>query len=570
MVEDPLKQDFRQFLYHVWSHLGFPRPTKIQLDMARFLQHGGSQVMLQAFRGVGKSWVTAAFVVWLLFVNPNLNILVVSASKAHADNTTTFCLQIIKTIPELAHLIPRPDQREAKVQFDVGPARNSRDPSMKSVGITGMLTGSRADVIIADDIETSQNSQTQMMREKLKTSIEEFAAILKPDSEYSRIVYLGTPQCEDSIYRGLPAKGYTIRIWPARYPSQKVREGYERWFAPLLAHEMDSGKTKVGDPTEPERFPEDVLAKKEAEYARSGFALQFMLDTSLADTTRYPLKLSDFIVMDLNPDIAPPKVVWGRAPELILNDLPNVGMTGDRLYRPMVIPATPQEWTAYTGSVLAIDPAGRGKDEVGYAVVKILHGCLFVTEWGGLNGGYEDATLKQLALIARRQKVNAVIVEQNFGDGMFTKLLTPFLTAAGHPVTIEEVHHSVQKERRIIDTLEPVLNTHKLVLDARLVRQDYDTVGQYASEIAHQYMGLWQLTRITRDRGSLKHDDRLDALAIAVAYWVEHMARDSDDALREHREALLDADLRKFLDSIEAGEPQQLDSWISSHGQPDP
>ncbi len=567
MVSDAekLKTNFRFFLHHVWVHLGFPSPTKIQLDMARYLQTGGDQIMLQAFRGVGKSWVTAAFVVWLLLRDPHLNILVVSASKSHADNTTTFCLQLIKSIPELAHLIPRSDQREAKVQFDVGPAQNSRDPSMKSLGIDGQLTGCRADIIIPDDVETPRNSQTQMMREQLRTKVEEFAAILKPRG---RVVYLGTPQCEDSLYRTLPSKGYKVRIWPARYPTERQREGYGIAFAPTLANDLDSGAAKVGDPTEPERFPEEVLAKKEAEYARSGFAMQFMLDTNLADGSRYPLKISDLIVMDLNVEVAPPKVVWGRAPELIWNELPNVGMAGDRLYRPMTVIGTSSEWAAYTGSVLAIDPAGRGKDEVGYCVVKILHGTLYVTDWGGFNGGYEDVNLARLATIAKTQQVNIVLVEQNFGDGMFTKLLAPFLTRAGHPCTVEEVHHSVQKERRIIDTLEPILNSHKLVLDARLVKKDYDSVGQYPLETQAQYMGLWQLTRITRDRGSLKHDDRLDALAIGVAYWTEHMSRDSDEALRDHQGALMDEEIRKFLEASDADLPQG-DSWLNFHGQPE-
>jgi hypothetical protein len=564
-TEDPLKVSFRKFLFLVWVALGFPKPTKIQYDMAKFLQYGPNKSMLEAFRGVGKTYVTAAFVVWLLYCNPNLKILVVSASKAHADKTSAFCLQIIRTVPELAHLEPRGDQADSKVMFAVGPSETSRDPSVTSMGIDGQITGTRADIIIADDVETPRNSQTQVMREKLKTQVEEFAAILKPDG---RIIYLGTPQCEDSLYTSLPSKGYVVRIWPARYPNPTLRESYGSAFSPLLASELDAKPSLMGQTTEPERFPEEVLQFKEAEYARSGFALQFMLDTSLSDASRYPLKLSDFIIMDLNAEVAPPKVVWGRAPELIWNDLPNVGMSGDRLYRPMAVLGEPREWTEYTGSVLAIDPAGRGKDEVGYAVVKILHGTLYVLEWGGLNGGYEDANLQKLAQIAKRQRVNMVLVESNFGDGMFTKLLTPFLTKAGHPCSIEEIHHSSQKEKRIIDTIEPVLNSHKLVLDAKLVRLDYDTVSQYPAETQHQYMGLWQLTRITRDRGSLKHDDRLDALAIAVAYWVEHMARDTDDALMDHRRDILDAEVRAFLAQADADLPVE-DSWISFHGQPD-
>ncbi len=563
MLEERLKASFRNFLTLVWRHLGFPKPTRLQLDIALFLQHGGGdgvdKVMVEAFRGVGKTWVTASFIVWLLYCNPDLKILVVSASKNHADKTSAFCLQLIRSIPALHHLAPSGNQADSKVMFTVGPAADSRDPSVTSMGITGMLTGSRADLILSDDVETSQNSQTQAMREKLKTSTEEYAAILKPGG---RIIYLGTPQCEDSIYRALPAKGYTIRIWPARYPDQRLQEAYNGCLSPLLVADLAKNPQLVGQPTEPERFTEEVLASREAEYARSGFALQFMLDTTLSDSSRYPLKLSDLIVMDLNADVAPPKVVWGRAPELIINDLPNVGMSGDRLYRPMAILGEQREWAPYTGSVLAIDPSGRGRDETGYAVVKILHGLLYAVEWGGLIGGYEDETLRQLAIIAKRQKVNEVIIESNFGDGMFTKLFTPVLSKY-HLCSIEEVRHSTQKEKRIIDTLEPVLNAHRLIMDRRLVEQDYKTVSQYSAETSHQYMGLHQLTRITRDRGALKRDDRLDALAIAVAYWVEHMSRDTDQAVSDHQAELLDREVEKFLEHCLPDAPRSEQTWIS-------
>ncbi len=557
MTEDELKSDFRNFLYLVWRHLGFPKPTKIQYDMAYFLQHGGSKIMLEAFRGVGKTWVTAAFVVWLLYCNPNLNILVVSASKAHADKTSAFCLTIIRTIPELRFLAPGRDQFDSKVMFTVGPAEAGRDPSVTSLGITGQLTGTRADVIIPDDIETAQNSQTQMMREKLKTQSEEFGAILKPGG---RIIYLGTPQCEDSIYRALPAKGYTIRIWPARYPSVRLRESYQGALAPSLQAELDADPKLVGKPTEPERFDEPVLVDKEMEYARSGFALQFMLDTSLSDAARYPLKLADLIVMSINSEVGPPKVVWAAAPDLIDNELPNPGFSGDRLYRPMQITEGP--WMPFTGSVLTIDPSGRGKDETGYAVTKVLNGMIYCTEWGGLIGGYDPSTLEQLALIAKRQKVNEVLVESNFGDGMFTELFKPVLRKH-HPCSIEEIHHTGQKERRIIDSLEPVLNAHRLVIDRKLILEDHRSVQSYASEQASSYSGLYQLTRITKDRGSLRKDDRLEALAMGVAKWTLVMAQDVDDMLKQAEEDETFRQVQDFINSFDNVEAHTERTWMT-------
>ena len=219
--------DFRVFLTLVWRHLNLPDPTPIQLDIALYLQHGPRRKIIEAFRGVGKSWITAAYVVWKLRQNPNLKFMVLSASKDRADNFTTFCLRLINEIPILQCLIPRADQRCSKLSFDVGPARADHAPSVTSKGIFSQITGGRADEIIADDVEVMNNSFTQAMRDKLSEAVKEFDAILKPGGI---ITYLGTPQTELSLYNQLPDRGYAVRVWPARYPSddQLINYGSER------------------------------------------------------------------------------------------------------------------------------------------------------------------------------------------------------------------------------------------------------------------------------------------------------------------------------------------------------
>jgi hypothetical protein len=201
---DPLKSDFRNFLFVVWKHLNLPDPTPIQYDIASWLQHGPKRAIIEAFRGIGKSWITSAYVCWLLLRDPNHKILVVSASKIRSDDFTTFTLRLINELPCLQHLRPRGDQRNSKISFDVGPSQASHSPSVKSVGITGQLAGSRADTIIADDIEVPNNSATQAMQDKLSELVKEFDAILKPGG---RIIYLGTPQTEQSLYNKLPDRG---------------------------------------------------------------------------------------------------------------------------------------------------------------------------------------------------------------------------------------------------------------------------------------------------------------------------------------------------------------------------
>lgn len=535
MSDDPIRSDFRNFLFLVWQHLNLPAPTPRQYELAEYLQFGPKRGMIQAFRGVGKSYVTSAYVAWLLFCNPLLNILVVSASKDRSDQFSIFTKRLIEDMPLLEHLKPKTGQRDSNIAFDVGPAGISHSPSVKSVGITGQLTGSRADVIVADDIESLNNSLTTVMREQLAERIKEFDAVLKP-LPTSRIIYLGTPQSEMSLYNQLPERGYDIRVWPARVP--KDPEKYRSRLAPKI-YEMIERGVPAGTPTDPDRFNEIDLAEREASYGRSGFALQFMLDVSLSDADRYPLKLADLIVMRLDPRMAPAKLVWCQDPEKAHTDLPSVGLTGDRMYRPMWVS---DQMSEYTGSVMAIDPSGRGKDETGWAIVKILHGNLYLVDAGGFRDGYSEETLKALAVIAKTHAVNSIRVEPNMGDGMFTQLLRPVVSRI-HPVEVLDDERSTgQKELRIADVMEPLMNQHRLIVDAKLVERDSK------SEPAYQL--FYQMTRLTRDRGALKHDDRLDAVAQACAYWIEHMSRDTDQAHKDHLEELRDADLQKFAENI--------------------
>ena len=551
-MDNKLK-DFRNFLFICWKHLNLPDPTPVQYDIAAFLQNKPKRGVIEAFRGVGKSYITSAFVCHTLLLDPELKVLVVSASKVRSDDFSTFTQRLINEIPILQHLRSREGQRQSKVAFDVGPALASHSPSVKSVGITGQLAGSRADLIVADDVEVPNNSMTQAMRDKLSEAVKEFDAILKPEGS---IVYLGTPQTEMSLYETLPERGYEVRIWPSRIPTDNQRLRYSNKLAPFISEKSEP----VGTPTDPLRFDDEDLTERELSYGRSGFNLQFQLDTSLSDADRYPLKLSDLIIMSLDGEKAPEKPVWSRDPENKLTDLPNVGLPGDGYYSPQTKLG---DWIEYTGSVLSVDPSGRGKDETGYAVVKMLNGILYVTECGGLQGGYKQDNLESLSVIARRNKVNLVLIESNFGDGMFMELWKPILSKI-YNVRMEEVRSNIQKEKRIIDTLEPVMNQHRLVIDPQVIEKDLQTVQNYPSESQAKYMLFHQLTRITKDKGALIHDDRLDALQMAVGYWVEQMATDADKEVKVRKEKLHDEQLERFVAGVISKEYKETPNvWMN-------
>ena len=529
--------DFRYFLIITWRHLNLPDPTPVQLEIAEYLQHGERRKIIQGFRGVGKSWITSTYVVWRLRMNPQLKFLVVSASKDRADNFSTFTMRLINEMPLLSPLIPQDHQRNSKISFDVAPSSADHAPSVKSQGVLGQMAGSRADEVIADDCEVPNNSFTQPMRDKLAESVKEFDAILKPGG---KITFLGTPQVEISLYLTLEERGYTTRIWTARYPEYK--NNYGDRLAPRLQRNLTEGTVKPRDPVDPERFSDIDLMEREASYGRSGFNLQFMLDTTLSDQDRYPLKINDLVISSVNQEYAPEKVIWSNSPEYVLTDLPCVGFNGDRFYRPA------QEFgdfIEYTGSVMFVDPSGKGKDQTAISCVKMLNGNLYVTECLGLSGGYSDRVLERISKIARDNKINTIIVEQNFGGGMFAELLKPFLMRY-HPCELKDVRNTKTKELRIIDTLEPVMNSHRLIIDRKVIEKDFRSNSNEPPERRLKLQLVYQLSRISRHRGSLVHDDLVDSLAGAVAYWTEYMAQDEDKNIRNRKDQLLMTHLQNW------------------------
>ena len=520
---------FPLFVALVWKLIGLPQPTPIQVNISETLQEPPSnRFIIQGFRGVAKSFITCAYVVWLLWRDPQLKIMIVSASKERADANASFIKKIINEVPFLGHLKAREGQRDTQNLFDVGPARPDHSPSVKSVGITGQLTGSRADIIVADDVEVPGNSFTQVMRDRLFELVKEFDAILKP-GDNKKIIYLGTPQNEMSLYNELQERGYITYIWPARYPyDDKHRRTYGDKLAPFIANIMDGAPEKYyGKPTDPRRFDEEDLQKRELSYKKAGFMLQFMLDTTLSDADKYPLRLRDLIVGHIPMDEAPMRLTWLPDPSraISLDEAPPLGLKGDRYFQ---FHKASEETAKFSYRILAVDPSGRGKDETGYAVLYWLNGYVYVMEVGGLLGGYSDEVLIKLSNIAKKWNVSEVVVEGNFGDGMYCKLLQPILLSR-HKASIEEVKSKGQKELRIIDTLEPVVTNHKLVVTPDCIRHDYDSVP----EGDLKYACFYQFTRITSDRGALVHDDRLDALAIGVCYLVELMAVDPNEGIEE-------------------------------------
>ena len=533
------KEDFRVFLFILWKMIGLPPPTPIQYAMAHYLQYPPSdRIILEAFRGAAKSFITCAFAGWSLWNNPQIKVEIVSASKERADANAVFIKRILNVLPFLEHL--RPDttkgNRDTMNLFDVAPAVPDISPSVKSVGIYGQITGSRADVLIADDVEIPTNSGTQVQRDKLSEAVREFDSIIKPKG---LIIYLGTPQNEMSLYNELQNRGYECIIYPVQYPEDDaIRHFYGERLAKVIANKYDSNpRAYAGYPTDPARFDEEEIDKRRLSYGKAGFALQFLLNTNLSDAEKYPLKVADLIVTNLDIKESSLTWAWANGNAQRHGDLPCVALKGDYFYAPL---GRSEETGKYQTVVMFVDPSGRGKDETAYAILGFLNGYLFLLDVDGFREGYADSVLRTIATRAKAFGVNTIVVEPNFGNGMFAQLLKPFVSTIYPGCAIEDGKAaSVQKEARIIDTLEPVMMRHKLIVHQQVVENDYKVY-----EKDPQYSLFYQMTRLSRERGALAHDDRLDAVEGAVAYFLDMVSMSEQQGMDE----LLEEQLEKWLD----------------------
>lgn len=250
---DVLKEEypeFQPFLIDCMEDLMGFTCTDIQVDIGMYLEQGPQYLMVQAQRSQAKSSIVAIFAVWCLIHDPKYRILVLSAGSDVALEIANWVIQIIMNW-EILECI-RPDRqhgdRASAKAFDIHWQLKGaeKSPSVACIGITANMQGRRADLLIADDIESTKNGLTEIQRAQLQERSRDFTSIC----QNGRIAYLGTPQTTESIYNALPGRGYTVRIWPGRYPTPDQLSNYGDHLAPLIRRrlENDSSLQRGGGP----------------------------------------------------------------------------------------------------------------------------------------------------------------------------------------------------------------------------------------------------------------------------------------------------------------------------------
>lgn len=561
MSRDPLTF-FPNFLFKTWRTLGLPDPTPLQFDFAHYLDDhrawrqildeaerelragtsltsGGARKILMAFRGAAKTYVATDYAVFRLREDRSEEVLVTSATDRHASNIATFAFQMVTGFDWLADMKPSSKQRQSALAFDVaGSPIANKDESFAASSIFGQITGRRSTLILADDVETPNTSETQTKRDQLKDRVGELGgAIIKPGGD---ILFLGTAQHEQTIYRTYAdEKGYELRIYPVLYPipsddpKKDERLKYGARLAPLIATALKENPLLAGTSTEPTRFTEIDIAQRQLEWGRIEFERQFKMWMDAGQGTLNPLKLRDLIIMDIAPPAKgsaenvnlPAELQWGTLPVNRVKDIHVDALTGDNFLN------GPQNkvdiWLPAEEVICFIDTSGEGEDETTWSIMASLGGRVFLLHQGASGEGSTDYVMHSIAADCLKWGVQLIQIESNFGGTMFGSLLRPQLTLVGSKADIEDVRSGrASKESRIVDTLEPIFTGHRLVINAEVLRGDFTIDRPDVEEARRRFFRLtYQITRMAKIKGVIRHDDRVDGLAGGAAHFAERLMR---------------------------------------------
>lgn len=577
---DPRTKDFRNMLYSTWMELGLGKPTPLQYDMAHLLQSAspalegeGVREILMGFRGVAKSYITTTFAVWRLKRDRSERVMVNSATAAFAGNISTFAYRMVTTFDWLADMKPRSDQRQSALAFDVAGAPVAKDESFAALSIFGQITGRRASLIVGDDLETPNTSDTEGNRLALEGRMGEYGAIILPGGD---IWLLGTAQTERTIYKKYgDEKGFHITIYPILYPTHnddpKKDEflKYGTRLAPFIDNAVKANPELQGTSTEPSRFSEADIAQRRRLWGNVEFDRQFKMFMDAGAGEKSPLHMRDLVVLDIPPPnpafkkchvLLPSDISFTPIPAAKL-DIEVDALNGDSA---VFAPQRADAWVEAEETICHIDTSGEGEDETSWTIGAELYGRVAVLCQGHSIEGHTPATMKAIALDCLKWRVQKIFPESNFGGSMFGELLLPAVTQVYHPggtqleqdtIPLPEIcsvpAERIQKERRIIETLQPMTSDHRLIVNASVLRCDFPVPDYESVEMAklRYYRLTYQLSRMTRQKGAVPHDDRADSLASMVAHFIGILLRRQDKAASDGKSRLMDEEVEKVIEA---------------------
>jgi len=452
---------FCQFVW-LWNrYQGQPTP-ELHLAIAEWLgrswQDGDRRLLLMVFRSAGKSTLVGIFCAWLLLNEPNLRILVLAAEQDLARKMVRNVKRIIERHPLTRGLVPKRRDQWAADQFTVRRRLTQRDPSLLARGITANITGSRADVVICDDVEVPNTSNTSTKRAELRQRLHEISYVLVPGGLQ---LFVGTPHSYDSIY--------------AEEPLDSAEDGlpflaeFQRLCIPLL--------DERGQSRWPERFSADKIAEIRRQTGPAKFDSQMMLQPRSVDDVR----------------LDPCRLVRYDAPldYREANTATILSIEGRRMI------SACGWWDPAYGAPGVGDASVVAAVFVDQDGTYWLHGISYLSHDPARLDEADEATqlCRQVARFARDMYLPSITIETNGLGRFLPALLRRELHALGLGCPVIEHVSSRNKEQRILDAFDPLL----------------------AAQALHAHASVWQTPFIEEMRewrpGRRSRDDGLDAVS---------------------------------------------------------
>ncbi len=470
MTEKNMAQaDFRLFLV-LWNQQQNFKTPLLHLNIASWLEGrwnaGDKRLLLMAFRSAGKSTLVGVFAAWLFYRDPNLRILVLAADLTLAKKMVRNVKRIIERHPLTSALRPKNADQWASDRFTITRDLELRDPSMMAKGISANITGSRADIVICDDVEVPNTCDSAEKRGNLRERLAEISYVLTAGGTQ---LYVGTPHDYYSIYADLPRR----EIGEER----PYLDGFTRFILPIL--------DAKGQSAWPERYTMRDIEQIKRATGPNKFASQMML------------KFVNIMEGRLNPDLL---------------QIYSENLEYDKTLNTLFIGQNKM-----VGASAWWDPAfglKNGDNSVLAVVFSDVTGNYYLhhLEYIRLDEHSETDEASQQAHIvtdlAKRFYLPSVSIEMN-GIGRFLPNILRNVLAKEHvPACVHEKHSNKPKAVRIIEGLDALMAAKRIYVHESVQKTPF-----------FMEMREWQPTS---NKG---HDDGLDALAGALSQHPDRLER---------------------------------------------
>lgn len=459
MIVDHSHINFPQFVWF-WNRSQGQATPALHLEIAKWLgerwEDGDRRLLLLCFRSAGKSTLIGMFCVWLLLNQPNLRILVLSAECDLAKKMVRNVKNIIEHHPLTPSLIPSKIHQWASDQFTVRRSLTLRDPSLLARGISSNITGSRADIIISDDVEVPNTCRTTIKREDLRERLHEINYVLVPGGLQ---LFAGTPHSLHSIYTDQPSDG----------EERVFLDGFTKLIIPLLNEKSESQW--------PERFPPNKINELREQTGPIKFQSQMMLEPIGDDDLR------------LDPDR-----LLSYEDEIQLrqgNNQSTLTIAGKRMV------SVAAWWDPSFGSPTSGDASVVAAVFVDEDGEYWLHSIRYLEHDPAKRSEVDEATqlCRQVADFIASLWLSSITVETNGLGRFLPSILQREVNAAGLSCSILEHTSYSNKDQRILNAFDPVI----------------------AAGALHVHTSVWQTPFINEMRewrpGRHGRDDGLDAVS---------------------------------------------------------